>query len=303
MTAPSHTFGGSAMDRYLYDFDTDDAGMDAGPVAVADEGSAQADAGDGGQAAGAAEAGAAANDAAEAAAPAAPTVDWNSPEAQQAFEQWTAAREQAAQQAAAQQAAAEQEQNRFAPVEEALGLLGIDPSEFKAYMQQQVTPTLAPLAEAAQQFQNQQSLEQITAALNQLGQSHPDLLGDGVNQLAEFKDDQGQPLFNPAEVRDTNQGAVVSAAVGILEASKDSQGNPTVPWTQAIQQAASTVAARDQIVAKAAVEQYKRQLGAAAGAPRDITNGGTAAGVGSLGDVAGDELAVARRFVQERGLH
>jgi hypothetical protein len=227
-----------------------------------------------------------------------PAINWDSPEARQAFEQWQADREaQAAAEAEAAQFG-EQQQTKMQAVEEALGLLGLDINDFREALG--IDQAIAPLTEVAQEYQQQKAVEQIQDGLKQLGQQHPDLLGDGVNALGELKDEAGNALFNPDEIRQTNQQAVISVTVGVLEASKDPRtGQPTIPWTQAAETAAKVVADRDATVRKIAVEQYRRQLEGVSGAPTGVDGGG-AGGVARLtGIEGGDETTIARRWLAE----
>lgn len=295
MSAQQHSFGGHALDRYLIDHETDIAGDTAAASAPTGDESVAAPPPADPPASGAADPGEA-----TAGPPATPTpVDWNSPEARQAFEQWQAERDQAAQQAELEAAQQAQRQGRFSQIEDGLAMLGIDPAEFKDYMQSLVGPNLQPLAEAAQQYQAEQSVRQINEQLAQLGASHPGLLGDDVGKLADFKTDDGQPLFNVGDIKQQNQSAVVSATVGILEASKDATGQPTVPWTTALEHAAKTVQARDEIIKQIGREEFKRELAGVSAAATDITGGGTGGAARVTGVEGGDEIALARRWASE----
>jgi hypothetical protein len=218
------------------------------------------------------------------------------------MESFLAQREAAAAEQARHAEAAAQQASEFDDIKEAFSLLGIDTDRFDAFLNARLGNTVAPLAEAAQQFQAEQSMKQITAHLEQLGTQHPDLLGDGIGKLAEITGDDGQPLFNPDQVREQNQSAVISTTVGILEASKDASGNPTIPWTVAAEHAAKAVADRDAVMKRIGVEEFKRQMTGTAGAAVDVTGTGTGGAQRLTGVEGGDELTVARRFAQEHGL-
>lgn len=285
-----HSFGGSALDRHVFDFETvaDAPVADAG---AADTGSASADAGNDGAAA-PADVGAA-TDAAAAPVVAEPTpsIDWSSPDAQQALQQAINAREQSNLETQRQTEAQEARQTEFSDVEDALGLLGLTPDRIQAYFGR----INEPFAQVAAKVQEQEQVAWVTGELGKLGTAHPDLLGEGVDKLSEFIDDDGKPLFDVAEVKQENQRAALYAAAAI------SQANPGIDHTVALAEGAKAVAARDAIVGKAAVEQFKRQLSGTGNAAVDIASGADGA-TRITGLEGGDELAFARRFSAEHNL-
>lgn len=286
-----HTFGGSAMDRYLFDFE---AVADAAPadVGAADPGSASADAGDGGAAASPADVGAATSVADPAAPPSAPQIDWDSPDAQARINAALDAREQAATQAHADAQRQQEQASEFDDIKEAFEMLGIPADRFEAFLANRLGQQTAPFQQAAEKIQQQEQLAWVDSALGQLGTKHVDLLGEGVDKLSELVDDEGKSLFNPDEVRQHNREAVLYAAAGLQNALQLDHG-------QALTRGADAVAARDAIIGKVAVQQYIRRLETSGAAPTDISGGG-ATGAGRLtGIEGGDELTIARRWAAE----
>lgn len=270
------------------------SGDGGGQVAPADAGAAAVGATDGGTPTG------------DAAAPAAPAFDfgeWSStPEGRQqlgsTFQTW--AQEQAAEQAAQEAAAARAAENPYSDVEEALGLLGIDGGRFREYVGGVNGTANAPLFEAANELQTQKSIAWVDQQLAGLGTAHPDLLGEGVDKLAEMVDAEGQPLFDAAEVRDLNRNAVLFGASALSTASLDAQGNPTLAHDVALSEAAKQVAARDQIVGKVAVQKYIADLENRGNAPRSVDGNGASGATFLSGTEGGDETTIARRIIQER---
>lgn len=210
------------------------------------------------------------------------------------FQSWAA--EQQAAQAAEAAAAAAAAENPFSDIEEGLGLLGIDPARFREYMGAQN----APLAEAAQEIQAQKSIAWVDGQLSELGAAKPDLLGEGVGKLAELTGEDGSPLFNPDDVLQANKTAVLQAASAIETVA--AQAGRQVSSADALKQAVDTVAARDEQIAKIAVERYKRELAGVGTAATDLSGGGASGAVATSGLEGGDEMAVARRFAREHGL-
>lgn len=209
------------------------------------------------------------------------------------FTSW--AEQQQAQAREAEAAAARAQENPFSDVEEGLGLLGIDAARFKEYLGVQN----APLMSVAEKVQNQEAVQWVDGQLTSLGQTHPDLLGEGVDKLSELVDDEGAPLFAPDEVRGMNRNAVLYAASALQNASVDATGNPTLGHDVALAEGAKQTAARDQLVAKIAVERFKAELQNSGNAPRDLGGGGGGA-ERITGLEGGDELTVARRINAER---
>lgn len=272
--------------------------LEAVPDAGAGGEAPPADAGsEGGGAAGAApDAGAAAGGETtpvEPAVPAAtPAIDWDSPEVADRIAHVVEQREQAAAQAAADEQARVEAQTEWSDVEEGLSLLGIDPSRFKEYLGVQN----APLAQVAEQVQAAEAVKWVDGQLAELGKTHPDLLGPGIESLAEFKTDDGAAMFDPADVSLANRNAVLFAASALEQAARSS--GQQIDHGAALSEGAKQVAQRDDLVGKIAVERYKRDLSGSGNAPADISGGG--AGVSRLtGLEGGDELAVARRINAE----
>jgi hypothetical protein len=224
-----------------------------------------------------------------------PTIDWNSPEAQQAFESYIQQREQQAQWEAQQAAETEAQQGQFANIEEAFQLLGISPDQLQAYFSQ----FTAPFQPAIQQFQAQQAWQQVNGYLSgDLATQHPDLLGQGVDALADLTTEDGKPLFNPGEIKTANERAILMAAAGAAQAAQQ-EGYGNVDTNQLLAFAAEQVRQRDETVGKIAVERYKRELQNAAGAATDVTGTG-GQGIPSPRITEGDELAYARAFLAGR---
>jgi hypothetical protein len=282
---------------------TPDAGTgDGGTGDTGSTGASASDgAGGGGQSGAGGDAGAAAasTEASASGAPAAPAAfdfnEWAStPEGREqlgsTFESWASDRQAA--QAAAEAAAAAAAENPFADIEEGLGLLGIDAARFREYLGVQN----APLTEAAQKIQAQESIAWVDGQLTELATTKPDLLGEGVAKLAEIVGEDGQPLFKADEVLQANKTAVLQAASAIETVA--AANGQQVSSADALKQAAETVSARDEQIAKIAVERYKRELGGVGAAATDLTGNGSS-GVGSTGDIGGDEMTVARRIIRE----
>lgn len=291
--------------RDLFEFEAvADAGV-GGDGGVGDAGSGGGDAaggGDGGQGGAAADAGAAAASTTEAGdgtpAPAAFNFgEWaQTEEGRQelgtTFRSWAEQEQTAAREAelAAQRAT----ENPWTDIEEGLGLLGIDPQRFREYN----AHLNAPLTSVAERVQNQEAVQWVDQQLTQIGSAHGDLLGEGVDKLAELVDDEGNQLFNPDEVRGANRTAVLYVASALQNASVDASGNPTLGHDVALSEAAKQVDARDQIVAKIAIQKYIADLENRGSAPRDLSGGPSGAQLPS-GLEGGDELTVARRIIAE----
>lgn len=214
------------------------------------------------------------------------------------FQTW--AETQASEQAAREAAEARANENPFSDVEEALGLLGIDGGRFREYVGGVNGSVNAPLFEAANELQTQKSVAWVDSQLAGLGTAHPDLLGDGVDKLAEIVDAEGNPLFNPEEVRGLNRNAVLFGASALSTASLDANGNPTLAHDVALSEAAKQVAARDEVVGKVAVQKYIADLENRGTAPRSVDGNGAAGGIFPTGIEGGDETHVARRIIAER---
>lgn len=275
---------------------------DGGDGGAGDGGSA-GDGGAAGDAAGAGDDAGAAGDSAGAGAgdgagtPVAPSFNFDewaaSDEGQQqlgeTFETWATRRAEAQAQAeAAAQAAA---QNPFADVEEALGLLGIDPERWAAFN----AHINAPALEAAARMQAEQATEWVDQQLTGLGEQHPDLLGT-LEGLAELKNAEGEPLFKPEEVLTANRNAVLFAASALEQAAR-ADGKQLAP-DKALALGVEQTMKRDEVIGKIAVEKYKAELSAVGGAARDLT--GTGGGGTERTEVQGDELALARRLIADR---
>lgn len=230
----------------------------------------------------------------EPASPAAPPpIDWASPEAQGALQQAIDQREQAQQQAQIEAEQAAAAQHEFSDVEEALSLLGLAPERFQAYLGR----ANAPLAQVAQQIEQQRVTEWVDGQLTGLGNAHPDLLGDGVTKLSELVNDDGQPLFNTGDVALSNKNAVLFAASALSSAAQ--QAGQQVDYAATMADGARQVAARDDLIGKIAVERFKQQIAAGGSAPH-VPSGGGSGTTQLSGLEGGDELAVARRIVAER---
>jgi hypothetical protein len=222
--------------------------------------------------------------------PAAPAIDWASPEAQAAIADVLDAREQQAEQARQQATLEERQQTEFSDIEEAFGLLGITPDRLNAYLGR----LNEPLQAVAEQVQQQQAVEWVDQQLKGLAPAHPDLLGDGL-KLAELTGEDGQPLFNEADVALGNRNAVLFAAAALNQAGVQDH-------SAALAEAAKQVSARDEMIGRIAVERFKRELQAGGTAAVDLSGGATG-GVSRLtGIEGGDELAVARRINAERSV-
>lgn len=210
------------------------------------------------------------------------------------FQSWTQDQQAAADaQAAAEAAAAE---NPFSDIEEGLGLLGIDPSRFREYIGREN----APLVQVAQRIQAQESNAWVESQLTELGTANPDLLGAGVDALAELTGEDGQALFDVDAVRQANRLAVLHTA-SVLETTAASNG-VQINSADAIKQAVATVSERDQQIGKIAVQRYIREMQGIGGAATDLSGGGSSGVTSSTGLEGGDEMAVARRFAREHGL-
>lgn len=290
-----HSFGGSSLDRFVFDFEVPDGGgaPDGGATA------ADTDTGGGGAAPAESDTGAAADVDAGASTPAAtPAVDWESPEVQDRINAVIEQREQfranEAAEAERQAQASQQRQQGQSALEEKLALLDITPDELREFFGE----ANAPLREAAQELQNQKLVAQVDTMLTGLGAAHPDLLGDGVAQLAEFVKDDGTPIFDQDEVALANRHAVLFAASALDQAARSAGGS--LDNQTALAEAAKQVSTRDKLIGDIAVQRYRRELGGVGNAARDLGNGGSGGTDHASGLEGGDELSIARRFNTER---
>lgn len=290
----AHSFGGSTLDRFVFDFEVPDGGGAPDGGAAAD-----ADTGGGGAAPAESDTGAAADVDAGASTPAAtPAVDWESPEVQDRINAAIEQREQfRATQAAEQERQAQFQQERQqgqSALEEKLALLDITPDELRELF----NGDNAPLREAAAELQNQKLAAQVDTMLTGLGAAHPDLLGDGIGALAEFVKDDGSPIFDQDEVALANRNAVLFAASALDQAARSAGGQ--LDNQTALAEAAKQVSTRDKLVGEIAVQRYMRELSGTGNAARDLGNGGSGGTDHGTGLEGGDELSIARRFNTER---
>lgn len=223
-----------------------------------------------------------------------PTIDsWlESDEGQQRlnqqFEQWQSQREQAAQaQQEAERRQAEQA-TEFTDVEEALSLLGLSPDRFRAY----IDSANAPLTAVAAKVQAQEAALWVSQSIDALAQTHPDLLSEDLGKLSELVGEDGQPMFDLGQVRESNKIAVTHLADSL-------QRTYRLDNAKAIQESAKAVEARDKTIARIAVERYKQELRTASTARPDLSGGGTNGTTHLTGVEGGDELALARRWSRE----
>lgn len=282
-------FGDRFMSR-LIDFEPDGDGIpDAAAAPEPPAAPAAAPDGGGGPEPAASPPGAA-GDAAPAASPAAPpAIDWGSADAQAALQAAIDQREQNTAEAQRQAELAAQRQGEFSDIEEAFEMLGVAPDRMRDYLGR-ANPALA---QAAQQFEQQQVLEWVDGQLKTLAATHPDLLGDGIAKLSEFVTDDGAPIFNSDDISLSNRNAVLFAASALQQAG-------IADHSSAITEAAKQVTARDEQVGKIAVERYKQSLRSVGTAPNLPSGGGTGGSTQLSGLEGGDELAVARRINAER---
>jgi hypothetical protein len=269
-----HSFGGSALDRHVFDFETV---IDATETEVA-AGLETAPAGDPApDPAASAPAGEAGPPSPEPDSPAGPPqIDWDDPSVASAVDaRVQASIERMVADAQAAEAAANQPASQ-APEPPDPFSENYD-AELAAYIQwqvQQATAGITPVVEAAQAREAQEWTNQ---QLDTLG--------------IPTADAEGELADGDVNTRD----AVLYYAGGIQQAAAEAGLN--VDGATILQHAWKQLQTRDQRIGKAAVETYKAELEGVAGAPRD-PSGATGAGDGLLD--ADDELAVARLLAERR---